>query len=74
MKLKFEITDTELRHTCLGRQEGEWVVFTCPECKGFERRINFHTGKMTTRQGENPEVLHVGDFQPAEWDMDSRQN
>ena len=74
MKINFSINDGELRHTCRAKQEGEWIVFTCPHCKGFERRINFHTGKMKTRPAENPDVLHIGNFQPAGWDMDSRLN
>jgi hypothetical protein len=71
MKISFNINDGELRHNCKGHREGDEIVFTCPVCTDYERRINIHTGKMKTRATENPEILHIGTFQPAGWDMDS---
>jgi hypothetical protein len=65
MKLTFNLNDGEIRHTCKSHQEGDWIVFTCPQCEGYERRININTGKMETRALENNDILHIGNFQPA---------
>lgn len=56
--------DPLLRHQCHSHREGEWLVYTCKECPTYERRFNFKTGEMTIRPGENPHVLHQGNFQP----------
>lgn len=72
MNLKLEINDGELRHNCQGHQEGDWLVFTCSLCKDYERRINYKTGEMKTRAGENPEMLHIGTFQPEGLSWESK--
>lgn len=33
-------------HVYTSRREGDWIIFTCPTCKGHERRLNWRTGEM----------------------------
>jgi hypothetical protein len=33
-------------HKCKGSLEGDWIVFKCPICQDYERRINRTTGEM----------------------------
>jgi hypothetical protein len=70
MKIQFNSNDGELRHSCKSQRKGDWIVFTCPLCKDYERRLNFKTGQMKTRTGKNPDVLHIGTFQPPGLDLD----
>lgn len=56
---------SEEQHACIGHKEGDWIIFTCPQCKGYERRINWKTGEMKSRVGDNP-VLHTGFHAPVE--------
>lgn len=52
-------------HQCTSHREGDWIVFTCPECKGYERRYNWKTGEIKTQTGVDPSILHQGSFQPV---------
>lgn len=45
-------------HRCIGEIIGEWAVFHCPLCPGYERRINLFTGKMYVNG--KTEFHHVG--------------
>lgn len=59
-----EINDKDLiRHKAVGHQEGDFLIFSCPLCKGYIRKLNWRTGKMV--QVENPEgILHTGNVAP----------
>lgn len=57
-------------HACESRREGDWIVFTCPQCEEFERRINFETGEQHTTPSANPYILHQGSFMPAGFEAD----
>jgi len=50
-------------HRCIGEIVGEWAVFHCPLCPGYERRINLVTGKLSVK-GET-EFHHVGSTSDA---------
>jgi hypothetical protein len=39
--------------------EGDWVVFRCPICKDYERRINTVTDEMKVKN-VSPTVCHSG--------------
>ena len=52
------------RHKCQSHKEGDWIIFTCNQCKTYERRINWKTGKMKTRS-DNFEIIHEGFHTPA---------
>ena len=36
-------------HNCNSSTEGDWVVFRCPICKSYERRINMLTGETRVK-------------------------
>lgn len=57
-------------HTCESRRDGAWVIFTCPHCEEFERRINFETGELRTIPASNPYILHQGSFMPSGFEVD----
>ena len=35
-------------HKCFSEKEGDWIVFRCPICTDYERRIHTKTGEMRT--------------------------
>lgn len=46
-------------HECEATQEGNWVIFRCPICGDYERRINCDTGEMKVKTS-NPYIRHTG--------------
>lgn len=69
MQLHFSSGDPD-SHTCESRREGAWVIFTCPVCAEFERRINMETGELRTIPAADPCILHHGSFMPAGFEAD----
>lgn len=65
MQLKFNGVSEAPRHSCETKREGDWAVFSCPLCPGFERRMNLRTGVVSVREGGDPYVLHEGIFVPV---------
>ena len=65
MLFQFNAESPETRHICESRKEGEWVVFVCPHCPDFERRMHLKTGQMKTRPAADPYILHEGVFVPV---------
>lgn len=47
-------------HACYAEQEGDWVVFRCPVCKDYERRMNIKTGEMQSQVSEENKIPHHG--------------
>lgn len=46
-------------HICTSFVEGDWVVFRCPICQGYERRINLVTDEIRViRNGST--ANHIG--------------
>jgi hypothetical protein len=43
------LTITKPDHDCTASTEGEWVVFRCPRCPEYERRIHIQTGDTVVR-------------------------
>lgn len=39
-----------ISHQCEHRREGDWVIFTCPYCEDYERKINTKTGEMKAKK------------------------
>jgi hypothetical protein len=60
--MKAIVIDAEAAHECEARVEGEWVVYTCPKCPAYERRINQRTDEMTS-QGVGI-IQHSGTYAP----------
>lgn len=48
-------------HKCTSYREGDWVIFKCPICIQYERRINLINGTMKTK-GSSENILHTGMF------------
>jgi hypothetical protein len=46
-------------HECDAVTEGDWVVFRCPMCQDYERRINVVTGE-TRVKNPSSSVSHSG--------------
>ncbi len=53
---------SENSHKCYGEMEGDWVVFRCPVCEDYERRVNFKTGEMKSHYNEDNLIPHHGFF------------
>ena len=56
--------DDGIVHECTAERVGDWVVFTCPHCLDYERRINLKTGDMKTHAPYNT-IKHSGMFAPV---------
>ena len=59
LKLDFDRTPGKETHVCEARREGDWIVYTCPKCPGYERRINQRTDEMKYK-GFGANVRHEG--------------
>lgn len=63
MNINFTREDTPtVGHLCTAHREGEWIVYTCPHCPTYERRIHLPTGHMLVQGGSNPHIQHQGSF------------
>jgi len=57
-----EITFTGLpeeTHHCTSFRDGDWIVWRCPHCERYERRLNGRTGEMKIARGGS-EARHTG--------------
>ncbi len=58
--INFNIPQTDAKiHQCQSHKEGDDIVFTCPDCPGYERRMNLRTNKMTVVNARE-DILHTG--------------
>jgi Zn finger protein HypA/HybF involved in hydrogenase expression len=71
LNMDFEKPQDVEFHQCQATREGDWIVFRCPKCNGYERRLNWRTGEMTSRN-VNVQVLHTGNYFPDGNDPDLR--
>jgi len=46
-------------HQCTSHTDGDWTVWRCPLCAGYERRFNRVTSEMRVRRGGST-ALHSG--------------
>lgn len=54
------LTDDPERHPCQSRKEGDWFIYSCPQC-GYERKVNYKTSKTKIiNEGESPLAMHFG--------------
>jgi hypothetical protein len=56
-------------HPCETHRDGDWIVFTCPKCADFERRLNYVTGEFVCQPDENPYVQHEGNYHPVGFEV-----
>lgn len=61
VKIDFDLTSEGEYHTCEAKHVGDWIIFHCPACSDYERRLNWRTGKMVKVSGDN-EFLHSGKY------------
>ena len=59
LELDFSFESGLNHHQCDSVVEGDWVVFRCPICKNYERRINMLTGE-TKAQNISSVISHSG--------------
>lgn len=57
----------EDQHQCIGHREGDWIIFHCPLCKDYERRINWKTHEVKVRRGSS-NAAHSGSHAPVSTD------
>ncbi len=46
-------------HKCEAVRDGDWVIFRCSQCVGYERRMNWRTREMHVENSQ-PNVNHSG--------------
>ena len=69
MEFQFDERSDEDLHICETYRVGDWIVFTCPKCPQYERRVNWRTREMKTRIGEgNEHIKHAGSYFPKEYE------
>lgn len=57
--------DTPDTHQCLSHREGDWIIFHCPLCKDYERRVNWKTREVKVRRGSS-NAVHAGSHAPVD--------
>ncbi|MBK8567875.1 MAG: hypothetical protein IPN76_32275 [Saprospiraceae bacterium] len=62
-----------VEHHCIGHKEGDWVIFTCPICRDYQRLINCKTKQVIVRKGKS-NAVHTGSHSPMEINLDSFSN
>jgi hypothetical protein len=50
------------KHKCSSKREGDWVVYSCPHCPDFQKRINLKTGEMESESDDTNYYLHSGSY------------
>jgi hypothetical protein len=44
MEIKFNHSSDAEVHECESHRKGDWIIFRCPLCPDYERRMNWRTG------------------------------
>jgi hypothetical protein len=58
---KIEVNSSNTDHVCKGKKEGDWYIYTCELCPGYEKRINEKTNQVKTiRTVESDKYTHSG--------------
>ena len=57
---KIEIKIGNEQHSCKRHMEGDWEVWTCPQCPGYSRRFNHKEGLMKTTRTDRSELFTHG--------------
>ena len=59
--LDFSNNQSEVVHECTVLRQGEWAIFHCPHCPGYERKVNLLTGDIKTNAPFNY-IRHQGSY------------
>lgn len=74
MESAVKMSETET-HECVGFREGDWMIFKCPICHDYERRLNWKTGKMRTKSDPENPFQHSGIVAPPRfWSLEMNSN
>lgn len=46
--LEFEGIPKDVHH-CTSHRDGDWIIWRCPLCEGYERRLNTKTKEMRVK-------------------------
>jgi hypothetical protein len=65
MKIEFSSFSNNEQHKCESFRDGDWIVFRCPVCQDYERRINWRTGDTKVKNSV-PDINHSGSYFPYE--------
>lgn len=68
MEFDFGLPVDGEEHKTESYREGEWIIFRCPICTDYERRINWKTGKMKV-VGSKAHIRHSGKYYPHEFNL-----
>lgn len=61
--IDFDSFPSHSSHQCDSYRQGDWIVFICPSCSDYERRINLRTGEIKVKNS-SPEIMHSGTHAP----------
>jgi hypothetical protein len=61
--IEFKPPADSVHHECEAYRDGNWIIFRCPHCYDYERRLNWRTGEMNSRHSR-AEVHHTGKYFP----------
>lgn len=53
-------------HKCQAARNGDWIIFQCPKCQDYERRLNWRTGETRSRN-VSATIDHHGGYFPREF-------
>jgi len=53
-------------HHCQATRDGDWIIFRCPQCRDYERRLNWRTGETKARN-VSATIDHNGSYFPREF-------
>ncbi len=69
IKFNYDSSNEE-QHTCESYRNGDWIIYVCEKCPGYERRLNWRTGETKVRRPEGgvDDVLHSGSYFPHEFE------
>lgn len=71
-EIDFGDVSDSVQHQCEATREEDWVVFRCPQCPDYERRLNWRTGAMQVRNVK-ADIRHSGAYTPPELSSGSTQ-
>ena len=46
----FNSRENSAHHECTSHREGDWIIVRCTACEDYERRYNWRTGEIKSRQ------------------------
>ncbi len=60
----FELSNQgKVEHKCVSKREGDWAIFSCPQCADYVRKINLVTGEMIAPKSTTS-IRHNGTYMP----------